>query len=116
MSFNTVGTDTAVSLNAANANGNGTAIQLSRDAVDISVFAFSTGAPTTANVTLAFSDDGGTNYYDLSPAVTLAATGTLKVVGVATVPPGSTHVRAVLSGLAGGTAPTVTAKIAHRRR
>ena len=113
---NSIGTPQQVSLAAVTANGNGTAVPLWRDAVQVSVNTFSTGSPTGATVTLDFSFDGGTTFFALSPALTLTPTTTLRQVGQVDIPSGATHVRAVLATLTAGTSPTVTANISFRAR
>jgi hypothetical protein len=68
-----------------------------------------TGAPTTANVTLDGSLDG-TNFYTL--VTTQACTAFIAGFGVDKP---ARYIRATLTGLAGGTAPTITARYGGSR-
>jgi hypothetical protein len=114
---NSIGTDVGVNLNAVTANGNGPALKVGRDTIEVSVWASSTGAPTAANVTLDFASDGvGTTWYSLPTVVAALPTGITAAVGTVTVPSGVTHVRSVLSGLTGGASPTVTSRLSYRAR
>lgn len=94
------------SLNAATANGPGTAVDFGRPVMDVSVEVTTTGSPTGGTVTLLVSEDG-TTFVASTATVTVGAnpaTVTLSNVGWR-------YARTDLSGLTGGTSPTVTAKV-----
>lgn len=104
------GTPAMTSLSAVTANGNGTAFNMKTAARDYTLAVSTTGSPTGWSVQLQGSLDG-TNWASIGAAVTQAtgsaAFGALSVTGAPW-----TQVRAVLSGLTGGTSPTVTAIVA----
>lgn len=97
----------ATSLAAVAANGNGAAIDFGCARQNISVVVVTTGTPTGGTVTLHVSHDG-TNWFATTTTVTVS--GTL----AASVLTGGAwrYARAVLAGLTGGVAPTVTVTLA----
>lgn len=106
-------TGTFVSLNAANATGAGTTISVPlylEETNNVGVFLTYTGTPTTTSTTLQCTDDGSTWY-----TVGSALTGNTAQAALFTVPPGAISVRLNLGTLSGGTAPTVTGKVAFNK-
>jgi hypothetical protein len=96
----------AVSLAAVTANGNGTAVDFGAARQNISLVIFTTGSPTGGTVTLQVSHDG-TNWFASTTTATVSAN-----LASGTLQNGAwRYARAVLSGLTGGTAPTVTATL-----
>ena len=106
------------SLAAVTANGAGTAILVPPGGFEAAVYVTTTGGPTAANVTTDLSFDGGTTWTTTFAAAGTVAAGskTAETSAVFQLPPGTTHVRHVLAGLAGGVTPSVTARPAFRRR
>lgn len=103
----TTGTVNATtSLNAVAANGNGTVVDFGSAKRCVSLLISTTGAPTAGTVTLSVSLDGVTY---VASATTAAVTANPAVAFLANV--AVRYARADLSALAGGTAPTVTAKL-----
>lgn len=106
----------AVSLNAATGTGAGTSVAVPYDVSDtasIGVWQTTTGTPTTATTTIQFSCDNGTTWFN--HGTTLSTNGATNTgMAVYQAPPGATHVRANLTTLSGGTAPTVTTQIGVR--
>ena len=110
----TMSTTPTPSLTAATATGNGSQIELSRFASNtnsIGVYLSCTGSPTTVTVAVDMSPDGGSTWFALSGGTLSAVVATCQNFSI---PPGADFVRARLTVLTGGTAPTVTAKIAQR--
>jgi len=106
-------TSFATGLSAVAANGSSAAVVVPTGQFETAVWASSTGAPTTANVSVDCSFNGGTSWYAFGTTVT----ATVNTVGASVqLPVGVTHVRHTLSGLAGGTAPTVSSQFAFRQR
>lgn len=90
----------------ATSNGPGVAHDLERTSGKHTLAVTVTGGPTAANVIMQGSHDGST-WFNLLPSVAVDTNPpTVTVVSV------WRYVRAVLSGLSGGTSPTVTATIA----
>lgn len=97
------GTQTLTALNAVASNQNGADIYFGCACNNWTFQVNTTGSPTGYSVQFQGSLDG-VNYTNLGTAITNAAPGN---VSVANTP--YSHVRANLSGLAGGSSPTVTA-------
>lgn len=96
----------STSLNAVTANGNGSAVDFVTARRNVSMVVSATGAPAAGTVTLQVSHDG-TTWFATSTTATAGAT-----VSSGTLSNGAwRYARAVLSGLSGGTSPTVTATL-----
>ncbi|SRR5258706_9767460 len=94
------------SLAAATANVTGTTVDLGLARQNLTVVVSTTGGPTGGTVTLQVSHDG-TTWFVTATTATVGAT-----VAAGTLTGGAwRYARAVLSGLTGGTTPTVTATI-----
>lgn len=96
----------ATSLSAVTANVNGTVIDFGHPVTRVSIQTSTTGGPTAGTVTLMVSLDG-TSF--VASGTTAAITANPAVAHLANV--AVRYVRCDLSALAGGTAPTVTAKV-----
>lgn len=96
-----------VSLDAATANGNGGGSNVSGYRT-IAMQTSHTGTPTAGTVTLELSLDGDT-WFASSTVFTIGTTANDSIQWAVDEP--AAYARAVLAGLTGGTAPTVTALI-----
>ena len=103
-------------LNAVTATGAGSAIDLIRiereEINNLGVWSSTTGTPATVSIQIEASPDDSitapTNWFPVGSAITATTnTGT-----ILTLPPGTRWMRANLTTLTGGTAPTVTVKLA----
>lgn len=94
------------SLAAVTANGNGTVVDFGSPKRCVTLAISTTGAPTAGTVTLSVSIDGVTFVASTTTATVSAnpAVSHLQHVAVR-------YARADLTGLTGGTTPTVTAKV-----
>lgn len=105
------GSSACVSLNAATANGSGKPLGGGRawNTWGMQVVLGGTVAPTTGTISLQLSNDG-TNWSPTAAATFTIGTSVDKDFVWAADKP-AVYARATLAGLAGGTAPTVTATI-----
>lgn len=97
-----------VSLNAVTTNATGATIDMSVASGTVAMQVTTTGAPTTGTVTLEVSMDG-VNWVSSTATVTIAAATAQYLQALSNT--AVRHARATLTALAGGTAPTVTARI-----
>lgn len=97
-----------VSLNAVTTNQTGSSVDMAAANGTIAVQVITTGSPTTGTVTLEVSMDG-TNWVSTTATVTIAAATSNYLQALSNT--AVRYARATLTALAGGTAPTVTAKI-----
>ncbi len=94
------------SLNAATANGTGTVIDFGSACQSFSFVVTTTGSPTGGTVTLSLSVDGTTFVATTTTATVGSSAALASLSGVA-----ARYARLDLTGLTGGTSPTVTAKV-----
>lgn len=96
----------AVSLNAVTANGAGAVVDFGGARENIGIEVSTTGVPTAGTVTLLVSDDGTTWVTTTTTATVGSGVTSAMLTGVAW-----RYAQLSLSGLTGGTAPTVTGKV-----
>lgn len=96
----------STSLAAVTANGNGVVVDFGQAMRCVTLQVTTTGAPTAGTVTLSVSVDGTTFVASPTTATVTATPAVAHLQNVAV-----RYVRCDLSALAGGTAPTITAKV-----
>jgi len=106
MSDNSAMISPAKSLDAVTANGNGATVDMLLPRENITMVVVTTGAPSAGTVTLQVSHDGVSWFATTATAAVTTSPNAATLAATA-----YRFARAVLSGLTGGTAPTVTASI-----